>query len=188
MVYSPTEVEKLSGVEKQLTPEEQQIVDGEPQTITRAPAPIIEIAEPERRMEPLPVSAVPTAEAVIPAVTTAAGVVVVGQPVAKAYRLESFTEQDWRELIRWDVPVGYIGDLHELSWLSSNDAKTRYRVWLANIDQQWPTDRQTTTPLTLPFRDSKIPGGTSIYIEVRTTDGTSINVEASLSGTVRLLS
>ena len=59
-------------------------------------------------------------------------------------------------------------------------------VGAADIDQQWPTDRQTTTPFSLPFRDTKIPGGTSIYIELRSTDGTTINVEASLSGTVRL--
>lgn len=186
MVYSPpTQVEKLSGVERQLTPEEQQIVDGEPQVITQAPAPLIEVAEPEKRIEPLPVTAVPTAEAIIPAITTVAGAIVVGQPVAK---WDKFTggDQDWRELIRWDVPLGYIADLHELSILSDNDTKTRYRVWLANIDQQWPTDRVTTTPLTLPFRDTKVPGGTSVYIEVRSTDGTSINVEASLSGSVRL--
>lgn len=185
MVYAPTEVEKLSGVDQQLTPGEQQIVDGEPQTITQAPAPLIQVAEPEKRMAPLPVTAVPTAEAVIPTVTTPAGVVIVGQPVAKWNKF-SGTDQDWRELIRWDVPVGYIGDLHELSILSDNDTKTRYRVWLANVDQQWPTDRVTTTPLDLPFRDTKVPGGTTIYIEVRSTDGTSINVEASLTATVRL--
>lgn len=170
---------------KQLTPDEEQIVDGEPQTITQAPMPLIEVAEAEKRMEPLPVTAVPTAEAIIPAITLPTGVILAGQPVAQVNRY-SGADTDWVELIRWDVPVGYMGDLHEFSLLSNNDAKTRYRVWLANVNQQWPSDRLTTTPLTLPFRNTKIPGGTSVYIEIRTTDGTSVIVEASLSGTVRL--
>lgn len=186
MVYSPaSEVEKLSGVEQQVAPEELQLVDGEPQTITQAPMPLIEVTEPEKRVEPLPVTAVPTAEAVIPATTLSTGVILVGQPVAQVNRY-SGAHTDWVELIRWDIPVGYIGDLHEFSLLSDNDTKTRYRVWLANINQEWPTDRLTTTPLTLPFRNTKIPGGTSVYIEILSTDGTSIIIEASLSGTVRL--
>ncbi len=180
-----TEVEKLSGVERQFTPDEQQIVDGEPQLVIQPGAPLIPIEEPERRMEPLPVTAVPTAEAAIPSTPGPSGTLIVGQPVAKVNRLTT-ASQDWQELLRWDVPVGYIGDLHELSVLSDNDTKTRYRVWLANVNQQWPLDRLTTTPLTLPFRETKIPGGTSVYIEILSTDGTSINLEASLTATVRL--
>lgn len=180
-----TEVEKLYGVDQQVSPEELQIVDGEPQLLTQAPAPLIEVAEPDKRMEPLPVTAVPTAEAIIPSVTTPAGAVIVGLPVAK-WDKYSGSDQDWKELLRWDIPIGYMGDLHEWSILSDNDTKTRYRIWLANVDQQWPTDRATTTPLTLPWRDTKIPEGTSVWLEVRSTDGTSINVEAALSGTLRL--
>ncbi len=186
MAYPPSEVIKLSGVDRQFTPEEEQIVDGEPQIISQAPVPLVDISEPDRRMEPLPVTSVPTAEAIIPSVATPAGQVLVGQPVSKWNKFTG-TDQEWRELIRWDIPIGYMGDLHEISILSDNDAKTRYRVFLANIDQQWPYDRQTTTPLTQPFRETKIPGGTSVWIELRSTDGTSINVESSLSGTVRNL-
>lgn len=182
----PTEVARLSGVEHQLTPEELQIVDGEPQTLTQAPAPVIEIAESDKRMEPLPVSVVPTAEAIIPSIQTTAGIFLVGQPVSRVNKY-SGADLDWVELLRWDIPLGYLGDLHEVSLLSDNDAKTRYRVFLANIDQQWPTDRAQTTPLTQPWTDTKIPGGTSVYIQVRSTDGTSLNVEASLTATVRLV-
>lgn len=180
-----TEVEKLSGVERQLTPAEQQIVDGEPQLEIQPGAPLITIAEPEPRMEPLPVTAVPSAETAIPSTAGPSGTLIVGQPVTKVNRV-STSSQEWQELIRWDLPAGYIGDLHELSVLSDNDTKTRYRVWLANVNQQWPLDRLTTTPLTLPFRETKIPGNTSVYIEILSTDATAINVEASLSGTVRL--
>jgi len=182
----PTEVERLSGVERQLTPEEQQLVDGESQTLTQFPAPLIEIAEPDKRTEPLPVSVVPTAEAVIPSTTSSTGAILVGQPVSRVNKY-SGADLDWVELLRWDIPLGYMGDLHEISLLSDNDATTRYRVFLANIDQQWPTDRAQTTPLTQPWNDTKIPGGTSVYIQVRSTDGTSINVEASLTATVRLV-
>ncbi|MBA7685855.1 hypothetical protein ES703_94284 [subsurface metagenome] len=87
--------------------------------------------------------------------------------------------------MRWDVPIGYTGDLHEISLLSSNDAKTRYRIFLANAKQDVPTDRQTTTPLTLKWDRSVLPGGYSIWVEVRSTDGTSIIVDATITGTVR---
>ena len=61
--------------------------------------------------------------------------------------------RDWVELVRWDVPIGYTGDLHTISLLSNNDEKTRYRIFLANVDQGIPTDRQTrrSTSGTAPF-------------------------------------
>ena len=179
-----SEVERLSGVERQFLPDEQQIVDGEPQTITQSPMPLIELAEPDKRMAPMPVTIAPTAEAI--ATGAAMPTYFVGQPILIVNRYNGGV-QDWQELIRWDIPVGLFGDLHEMALQSSDDAHTRYRVVLGNMDQNLPTDRQTSTPLTWPWRNTKIPGGTAVYIQVRSTDGTVITVDGSITGTLTSL-
>lgn len=185
MVMGLSEVEKLSGVGQQLTPEEEQIADGEPQTITQSPMPLVEIAQPDQRMEPLPVTAYPAAEAVAAAGVGAAPLII-GQPILVLNRF-SGGNVEWQELVRWDIPMGVLGDLHEISLLSDDDAHTRYRLILANVDQGLPLDRAMPTPATWPWRDTKVPGGTSVYVQVRSTDGTVIQVDGSITGTVRLV-
>ena len=87
--------------------------------------------------------------------------------------------------MRWDIPMGFTGDLHEISLLSDQDSKTRYRLVIGNIDQHLPTDRQTSTPLEMPWRRTVIPGGTSVYVEVVSPDGTTITVDGMITGSVR---
>ncbi len=173
-----------SGTLRQLLPDVEQIVDGESQVATRPLSPLIEIAQPDQRMTPLPVQprpALPTPEAIAEQQAISA---LFGLP---AVRIDRFvgTDVEWRTLVRWDVPVGLSGDLHQISLKSSLDAKTRYRIFLANVDQEVPDDRQTATPLTLDWRKTVIPGGVSVWVEVRSTDGTSITVDGIITGTVR---
>lgn len=179
-----SEVEKLSGVETQLTPDEQQIVDGEPQTLTQAPMPLIEVAEPDKRIAPLPVTIAPVAEGGVVPSGAAAPVVIPGMPILVVNRYVGGS-QDWQDLVRWDIPVGLIGDLHEISVLSNDNAHTRYQVFLANLNMNLPTDRPTTTPQNWPWRDTSIPGGYSVWVQVRSTDGTVITVDGSITGTYR---
>lgn len=176
-----SEVVNLSGVEKQLTPEEQQIVEGEPQTVTQSPMPLIEITEPEKRIAPLPTTITPTAEVTA---ATAATTYFVGQPVLVLNRYTG-NSVDWQELVRWDIPEGLVGDLHEISLLSNSDVDTRYQIILANVDMQVPLDRATSTPFSPPWRDTKIPGGTSVIVRVRSAVGNAIIVDGSISGTLR---
>lgn len=174
----------VTGTLRQLTPEDEQIVDGEPQLPSRPSSPLVDVEEPEKRVMPMPVSPrppLPTAEEVA---EQSAYQTIYGGPVLKENRY-SGTDQDWVELVRWDVPLGYTGDLHTISLLSNNDEKTRYRVFLANVDQNLPTDRQTNTPQEHKWDRTVLPGGTAVWVEVRSTDGTSIIVDGSITGTVR---
>ncbi|KKN00590.1 hypothetical protein LCGC14_1136310 [marine sediment metagenome] len=173
-----------SGTLRQLEPDAEQIVDGESQVASRPLSPLIEIARPDQRTTPLPVlarAALPTAETIAEQQAIQG---LFGQPVVRVDRHVS-TDEEWRTLVRWDVPVGLTGDLHQISLLSNLDANTRYRLFLANVDQDLPEDRQTSTPLTLDWRRTVVPGGTSVWIEVRSTDGTEITVDGVITGTVR---
>ena len=179
-----TSVLEGTGEIEQLTPDVEQVVRGEPQVPSRPSSPLVKVAEPDKREAPMPVAPrppLPTAEQVA---AQQAYQAIYGGPVLKVNRY-SGNDQDWVELLRWDIPIGYTGDLHEISLISSNDAKTRYRVFLANIDQGIPTDRQTQTPVTWPWDRTVLPGGYAVWVEVRSTDGTPIVVDGMLTGTIR---
>jgi hypothetical protein len=181
-----TEVAKLSGVDRQFKPEESQLVDGETQTITQAPMPLIPLEEPSKAEAPLPAGAPYPPGYVGPAVEGA----VVGAAAAPftypVLRWNRYSGGDvsWQELIRWDIPDGWMGDLHEIAIVSSDDTHTRYRFILANVDQNVPTDRATTTPWTGPWRNVKIPPGFTIRVDVMSTDGTVVTVDGSISGSL----
>ena len=177
-------VQEATGTARQLIPEVEQVVAGEPQLPSRALSALVGIEEPEKRTTPMPVSPrapLPTAEE---QAAQEAYQAIYGGPVLRISRYAG-SEQEWVELLRWDIPIGFTGDLREISIVSSNDEKTRYRVFLANLDQGIPTDRQTTTPQNFPWDRTILPGGTSCWIEVRSTDGTAIVVDATLTGIVR---
>ena len=177
-------VQDAAGTLQQLVPEEEQIVDGEPQVPSRPSSPLVEVAAPEKRTAPMPVSPRPPLPSAEQVAAQEAYQAIYGGPVLRVNRY-SGNDQDWVELLRWDIPIGYTGDLHEIALISSNDAKTRYRIFLANIDQGIPTDRQTVTPLSFQWDRTVLPGGYAVWVEVRSTDGTSINVDGMMTGTVR---
>lgn len=178
-------VMKVTGIiEEQLAPEQEQVVGTEVQEPRVIDSVLPRIEQPEKREPPPP--AMPRAPLPPPEVRAEeeARQIIYGDPVLKLNRY-SGGSQEWQELLRWDIPVGKSGDLHEISLLSDNDAKTRFRIVLGHIDQNIPTDRQTSTPFNVPFQRGVIPGGTSCYVEVRSTDGTSINVDGMMSATER---
>ena len=169
---------------RQLVPDVEQIVDGESQISSRPLSPLVDVSEVEKRIAPLPVSPRPPLPSAEQIVEQQAYQQLYGGPVLKINRY-SGVDTDWVELVRWSIPIGYTGDLHEISFSSNDDAHTRYRIFLANVDQQLPTDRQTSTPLTLPWDRTVLPGGSAVWVEVRSTDGTAIIVDGSLTGTIR---
>ena len=179
-----TSVLEGTGTIEQLIPGVEQVVSGEPQVPSRPPSPLVAVSESEKRTEPLPVgprAAMPSSEVIAEQQAQQA---LYGLPVVRLNRY-SGNDQDWVELIRWDIPEGYTGDLHEISLLSNNDSKTRYRVVIGNIDQNLPTDRQTNTPIDMTWRHTVLPGGTSVYVEVVSPDGTAIVVDGMITGSVR---
>lgn len=178
------EIEILSGPAEQLSPLESQIGDGLSEIGNTPPEPLIQVAEPEKREPPGP--SVPFAPEVAAAYAAVSGTPIkVGFPILRIDRYAG-ADKTFQRLIAWEIPAGYVGDLHEMSVLSNNDAKTIYRVTIAGTDMQVPLDRPTTTPQTWLWRDVSIPGPTECLIEVASTDGTNITVDGQITGTFRL--
>lgn len=185
--------DQFAGVATQLPPDVEQVVGAEGQTAHAPGSPPPVIGLPEKRTPPLPTRGV-VATAV--PIVTEEGVVVEPEPVPEPVIVAEYpilkvnrysgTDQDYQELVRWDIPTGMVGDLHEISLVSDNDTLTRYRIIIGNVDQQLPTDRATQTPVSFPWRQNTIPGGSTVYVAVLSTDGTSINVDGMISGTERV--
>ena len=173
-----------TGEIEQLTPGVEQVVRDEPQIPSRPSSPLVEVSEDEKRTEPLPVAARPPLPSGEQLIEQQAQQILYGIPIVRLNRY-SGDSKDWKELVRWDIPQGYTGDLHEISLVSDQDSKTRYRLVIGNIDQNLPTDRQTNTPLEMPWRQTVLPGGTSVWVEVSSPDGTAIAVDGMITGSVR---
>lgn len=183
------EVQKLSGVPQQFPPDEQQVVDGESQVRTLSPAPLVEIAEPEKRVAPSETGQYPPEAGEF--ITEEGEGAPAAAPISVAFPIVRWTryvgtDKDFRELVAWDIPLGYVGDLHEISLVSDNDAKTRWKIMIGDTNMNLPVDRTLATPITMPWRDNKLPGPTSVRIEVFSTDGTSITVDGMITGTLRI--
>ena len=173
-----------SGELVQLVPIEEQITDGEPQLPTRPSSPLVDLRVGEKRMEPLPTGPRPSLPSESQVAEQTAIQAIFGIPILRWNRY-SGSDVTFQPLIRWDIPHGYTGDLHELSLQSDNDAATRWRVVIGNIDQEIPTDRQLTTPVNLPWDRTVLPGGTSVWVEVASPTGANINVDATITGSIR---
>lgn len=173
-----------TGELEQLVPDEEQIVDGEPQLPSRPGSPLVHLTEEEKRDAPTPTAprpSLPSSEVVESEETIQN---IYGTPTLEWNRLTD-SVKEWRELLRWDIPLGYTGDLHEIALKSNNDAKTRWRIVIANRDQGVPIDRQLTTPVNFPFQRGILPGGTSVWVDFMSSDGTSVTVDGTITGSIR---
>lgn len=191
---APGEVEQLSGVSQQLTPEQDQLVDGETQVSTLPPAEVIPLAEPDKRIAPSPTGQYPgesletVAEAAGGEPTEEAAAeappVKIGLPLLRWTRYVG-TDQNFVQILTWDIPIGYTGDLHEFEAQSNNDAKTRWRITIGNVDQVVPQDRTLLSPINPHWRDTLLPGPSSVIIEALSVDGTELTIDAMIAGTLR---
>jgi len=91
----------------------------------------------------------------------------------------------WEEVLRWDIPAGTTGDLGEIALMTNDAAHTRYRVTIAGVDQNVP-NLQLSTPVRMPWATGNVlAAGTSVVIDVLSTDGTPVTVDALITGTER---
>jgi hypothetical protein len=108
----------------------------------------------------------------------------VGLPIFRIRR-QTIVAMVWTELVRWDIPAGSTGDLGEISLMSDIDAKTRYRVTIAGVDQNVPNE-QLSSPFRIPWATGNVlAAGTAVVVEVMSTDGTGVTVDGLITGTER---
>lgn len=93
--------------------------------------------------------------------------------------------QDYQTVAEWEVSTGMVGDLEEVSLVTDQVAKTHWKLTIAG-EEQW-TDRLFYTSLAIPWRkgESEIAAGDKVTLEAKSTDGTAIIADGSISGTER---
>lgn len=180
--------EQRTGLNRQLSGAEEQVVGSEQQRPFTPGDPLPIIQDIERRELPLPTTGITAAEQIIlpegvTAEQAAAQRQLIGLPVLFMNRFER-NDTEFQMLARWDIPDLVTGDLHEIALATNNAAKTRYRIIIGGRDMSIP-DRQVAALLSFPFRNNNIPGPSEVTIEVRSTDGTTIIVDAFITGTER---
>lgn len=103
-----------------------------------------------------------------------------GTPIAK---LDGYsgTEQTYQTVVSWTVSEDARGELKEISMISDNHPKTEFKLTIAGTEQF--TDQTIPAPLTLPFPANRdLAPGEAVVLEARSTDGTSIIVDGSITG------
>jgi hypothetical protein len=105
-----------------------------------------------------------------------------GVPVSRVDRLAT-NSPAYQEVVSWVVAAGREGDLHEVSLFSTDFARTQFRLTIAGV-QQW-TDVLVGTSLSIPYRSNRLQAGDQVLLEARSTDGTLVTVDGSISGAER---
>jgi len=86
------------------------------------------------------------------------------------------TDTDYQEVASWTVAAAKVGELKEITFLSDNYAKTSLKVTVGAVifAEDWIV--QGAIPLV--FEDLKLAAGAIVKVEAKSTDGTSITVDA----------
>lgn len=90
------------------------------------------------------------------------------------------TDQTYQSIAKWTVSADRVGELKEILITSSNYAKTKIKVSVAGVDE--PDDWLVQGAMPLIYEDLKLAAAAEIEVQVQSTDGTSITVDALIVG------
>jgi len=108
------------------------------------------------------------------------------KPVVVMNTLEGETTTNYKELVSWEIPVDYEGILNEISLYTSLGAKGVFFVRVA--DQELFKDQKIhAQALTLPWKELPLIAGNKVIVQVKTTDGTATDFDATITGELRYL-
>jgi hypothetical protein len=89
------------------------------------------------------------------------------------------TDTTYQTVVSWTVSADKLGELKEITILSSNYAKTVVKVTIGGVT--WATDWTVQAAMPLVFEDLKLAAGSVVKVEVKSSDGTSITVDAVIT-------
>jgi hypothetical protein len=102
-----------------------------------------------------------------------------GKPVAKVDRYQG-GDTTYQTVVSWTVSPGKRGWLQEVSMITDKFDKTQFRLKIA--EETLFEDKQIQSSLTLPFPWNELDEGSVVLLECRSTDGTAIIVDGSITG------
>lgn len=86
----------------------------------------------------------------------------------------------YQELARWTVTAGKLGELKEVSMVTDEWEKTRWKLVIGATTVF--TDLALQAILTLPFFDLRLAAATAVTLSVKSSDGTAIVADGSITG------
>lgn len=107
---------------------------------------------------------------------------VISEPASEAAAgdVGSYTGTDvsYQTVASWTVTAGKIGELKEIVVLSSNYSKTVLRITVGDVTFADGWTKQSAIPLI--FEDLKLAAAKTVTVEAKSSDGTSITVDAAI--------
>lgn len=90
------------------------------------------------------------------------------------------TSTSYQTVKSWTVAADKLGELKEITILSSNYAKTIVQITIGSVTFATAWTVQAAMPLI--FEDLKLAADTVVKVEAKSSDGTSITVDAVIVG------
>ena len=88
------------------------------------------------------------------------------------------SDTEYQTVKSWTVTALKTGELKEISFTGTVLAKTYWKVVVGTLT--FVADLLIGAPLTIPFFDLKLAAGTVVTVSCKSTDGSSINADASI--------
>lgn len=90
------------------------------------------------------------------------------------------TDQDYQTVATWTVTTDRIGELKEIMVLSDDYELTEFKVVVDGVT--WAEDWIMLSSMPLMFEDLRLAADAVVTVSARSTDGTSIIVDAIIVG------
>lgn len=90
------------------------------------------------------------------------------------------TDTTYQEVASWTVATGKVGELKEITVLSDDYDHTALKITVGAVT--FATDWTAQGSMPLIFEDLKLAAGAEVKVEAKSTDGTSITVDAVITG------
>ncbi len=95
------------------------------------------------------------------------------------------TDTTYQTVASWTVATGYVGELKEILVLSSSYAKTQVKITIGDIT--WCTDWAPQSAMPIIFEDLRLEAAKIIKVEAKSSDTTSITVDAIITAKEAIL-
>lgn len=88
--------------------------------------------------------------------------------------------QTYQEVVSWTVTAAKVGELKEILIISDDYAHTLAQITIGTT--VWATNWSPTSAMPIIFEDLRLAAATEVKVEVKSSDGTAIDVDAIIVG------
>jgi hypothetical protein len=92
----------------------------------------------------------------------------------------SGTDTEYQDVVSWIVATGKTGELKEILILSNSYALTLIQIIIGTVT--WCTDWVMLSAMPIIFEDLRLAAGIEVLVQAKSSDGSSITVDAIITG------